>query len=445
MIVYEVDFVKYKKENNIESKKEDNFPAQICKFEDNMSYYMKRACDCFNQGTLFQSAYFLNKVLECDKEKIFSSFDDCSILGLINFKLANFELAEYYLLKSLAIRPKNTVKLMLYHNSLHYKHFKLAERLKNEIEGINEFANLNMVKNENVHYYEEVYSFKNLFSDYINMVNSTGRVELNSLFEMLKIIDCDNPYIIKLEKDFINNKKRKYPQNFSKSLVKEGFDYLNSLKDLKSLCAKKIKGLMRFLTENCNFKDFEYYFTLFMTQKKLSNNFYWQCEDCLFRNINEDIKMLILEKLLQSKYVKVKNVIGFAFQDSLIYLHGVIKLKELIEISSKSAECFAKALCEFISLTKKEKNVFELHIDFSTILDKFIREINENKDLIEKMKKEDLKNCFVVSMFQFYGAKRNKKIKEMENFFCSKIKTLNIDFSHLEKVKTKENVVVVDF
>ena len=57
MIVYEVNFAKYKEDKGISQNTKYDSPAEIIPFKESFTGSIIKACDFFNKGSLLQSAY----------------------------------------------------------------------------------------------------------------------------------------------------------------------------------------------------------------------------------------------------------------------------------------------------------------------------------------------------------------------------------------------------
>ena len=445
MILYEVDFTKKNKENE---KQNDN-PAEIITLkepQDDLTECIIKACDLFNSGNLLQSAYYFNKAYDIDSLKDHSNLVDVSILGIINVKLSNFELAQKYLIKSLSLKMIPTIVMVLYHNSLYLKNFKLAKKLKSEFRDIIDFKNLCIVKNDTYLIYDEKYNFKKLFAELVEQLNIKKSSAILPLFDILKITDPSNPYLIQIQKDLIENIGRKYSLNFTSSLVKSRLNEIDIFlksKD-KNFTAIEMNGIVRFLFENCKLDKFESYITEFLKLNNLPLNFIWQCEDMLFNNYGEDKKLFLLQKLLIEKRYCMRSISVF-LKDELFILKGVDEVRKLKELNGKLYNSFVFALIEVLKLNKlKQSNSFLVDIFMQRILKRIIVNLENGELRVERISSDKLKRCFFILLTNHMLNLRldfKDEIKNLNPVF----KKLGFDFDLLKKVASKDNLILVDF
>ena len=195
------------------------------------------------------------------------------------------------------------------------------------------------MKNDTYLVYDENYNFNKLFNELITQMNIKKSSALIPLFDMLKVSDPTNPYLMKIEKDFVSNANRKYPFHFTPSLAKIRFNEIDMFLKSKNRDFNKIElnGIVRFLFENCKLERFNYYINEFLKMQNLPLNFIWQCEDALFNNFAEDKKISILEKLLFENRYCVKSI-GLYLREQLFLFRGVEEFRELNSLNEKIAK-----------------------------------------------------------------------------------------------------------
>lgn len=450
MIIYEVDFEKYKKEKNIKSQ-ENNGPAEIINLEDCVFPYLKKACDLFNQGKLLQSAYFFNIVQCSDSKNAYSKMIDVSLLGLIQFKLSNFDLAQKYYLKSLSLKWSSSVALMLYQNSVHSNNFKLAHKIKKliqNLEGENKptFYSLSQVNKMNQVLFDKNFNIDLLLSNLVKFKNLNEEyIGVLSVESLLEVIDRDNPYLYLIKKDEEKGIKRNYPIKFNRRLARERIDSVVDFtqNDASSFENFDTKGLIRLLFENCDYLQFNDLLEKLLHKTNCPNNILWQCEDCLFRSDNEKNKFVAMKKLiLNERYDKKK--ISIFYKENIYEILGLDEIRQISKFSKKLANSICDAIQDLI-IIKHSQGVedFFFTISFKNICNIMLSKIEKEKLNIQNLNYLELVDCFIVAFFNENNMQKTKLVEEKSKNSANLIKKFDLEFNKANISLKKDNIYIL--
>lgn len=440
MILYEVDFTKQvEKVKNEPDDKKKKEPAKKIQIVNDAPHYISKACDYYNSGLIIQALDCMNLAQQIDQEQAFSSFRDCSLIGLIQLKLSNFNLAKKNFLKAFYLGAPLSIFPILLQNCALNKDFALSERIRSTFNQIIPVSPLSVVKNTNRPIYDEHFKVKNLFADFLHLYNHSSHGFDDRLYYTLKIVDSTNPYVVQLEMDKNAGALRKaYPANFTSSLYEDRLNIFKSELKKKRTDFSRInqKGLIRFLAECTSVEDFCYYIQELFKKTNLPKNIIWQCEDYLFEDYNCKAKAVLFENLANICKQYDKKDLGLLYKDCLINILDVNYVSVMQAVNKKVSHAFHLALFDFINLLIKDKNEFNFEVQLDPILQNFLDVLLKNSVNFKKISAEKLKKIFYIALCNNHAKQLNKENKDFEEENISLIKKLGLDYSYLTRIIT---------
>ena len=450
MILYEVDFSQNIDKVKVGKDDKQKTPAKRIQIVKDIPQYINQACDYYNSGMVIQALDCMNLAQEIDKSNAFSNFRDCSLIGLIQLKLGNFDIAKKNFLKAFYLGAPLSIFPILLQNCALNKDFTLAERIRNSFKHIAPVSPLSIVKNVSRPIYDANFKVQNMLANFLQLYNSTSHGFDDRLYYTLKIVDPTNPFLMQIEKDKLSNTlKKNYPTSLTPALYN---DKLNSIKGeiKKRRCDfSKIeqKGLVRFLSECCSVDDFCYWVQEIFKKYNVPSNIIWQFEDFLFEDYSIKAKTIIFECLANICKQYNRTSLGMSYKDCLVQVLDTDCISTMQIINKKVSHAFCLALFDFINLITKDKDEFNFEFQIGPIMQNFIDVLLQNKVNFKKISAEKLKKIFYIALCNYYLKNKNKELKDFEQENISLIKKLGLDYSYLNDISEnnkKNNIIILN-
>lgn len=443
MILYEVDFNqnidKVKKQQDV---KKQLIPAKKLKMINDIPHYIGQACSFYNNSEFVQALDCMNLALEIDENNSFSHFADGYLVGLIQLKLGNFELAKKHFLKALYLGCSLSVLPFLLQNCVLNKDFVLAERIRASFDKIMTVAPLSLVKDDKAPLYDKNFSVENLLNGFLQLYNHSSHGFDDRLYYMLQIIDPTNPYVMQIAQDKkLGNLKKSYPTNYSPVLYSERLNFIRSEIKKRKGDLNKInqKGLIRFLSECTSVDEFCYLIQEIFKKPNIPNGIVWQCEDFLFGTYNCKAKMVVFECIAGVCANLGKMDLGMVYKDCLVNVFDAYMITLLHMCNKKVMHAFVLGLFDFVNILIKDKSDFDFELRLKAILQNFMTDTTKGNINFNKISAEKLRKIFLIALTNFYSKGKTKELKMFEEENISLIKKLKLDFSIVNAVQNSKN------
>lgn len=409
--------------------------------------YVREAVDCFNGGYMIRAIDLLNKVVKIDSMKNYSTMPSISLLGCAHLALNNFEFAEKYLVKGLSMarrQEKNEFLFLLKVFNL-TKNTKSLNCLKDYM--LNHFKDLPDIwqfserKEKNDSEYD--FEFYSLLHDFLYIVTSNEDFVFHKhIFELLQILDSENPYLVYIEQKALKGQMQKFPFEYTKGRIRERVCEIESFINSNENNLKvNTKGIIRFLVECCTPSKIRKIAPKLIG--KLPANIAWQCQDVMFEPEYDEQKLSLFHSYLLHCD---RNSLNIYYSRKLIMLNSSF-LELIIDKEKQSAneikirEAYACAFCDLVRIIAfNDSTEFCYQIKKAASINLFTNAIKEqNIKKIAKLSKDKINLCFLIKLLEIHKLPLSKTLNDFAKENLSKLNY----FNYLDNL-FGDNVVIFD-